>query len=92
MTTYILGIDISTSVVGFAVFDLDYKLITYDKLKFKSNLPLEQRAEYFKNKIIHYDKYYTISDVYIEAPALMFGRGRTTEQTMAKLQRFNGMC
>jgi len=92
MTTYILGIDISTSVIGFAVIDLDFKLITYDKLKFKSNLPLEQRAEYFKNKIIHYDKYYTISDVYIEAPALMFGRGRTTAQTMAKLQRFNGMC
>ena len=52
MNTYILGLDISTSIVGFAVMDMDKNLITYDKLKYKSSQPLEERAEFFKNKII----------------------------------------
>lgn len=92
MKTKILGIDISTSMIGFAVMDSDKKLISYDKLKFKSDKTLEQRAEYFKNKIINIDKYHSISEVFIEQPAMMFGRGKTTAQTMSKLQRFNGMC
>ena len=44
MKTYILGIDISTSIVGFAVMTADYNLIAYDKLKFKKGLTLEQKA------------------------------------------------
>lgn len=92
MKTYILGIDISTAVVGFAVMTVDHKLITYDKLKFKKDLTLEQRAEYFKNKVESIDSYYCISEVFVEQPAMMFGRGKTTANTMAKLQRFNGMC
>ena len=31
--TYILGLDISTSVIGMAVMDLDKKLIHYRNLK-----------------------------------------------------------
>jgi len=92
MKTYILGIDISTSIIGFAIMTPDHKLIAYDKLKFKKDLPLEERAEYFKNKLEHFDSYYCISEVFVEQPAMMFGRGRTTANTMAKLQRFNGMC
>jgi len=92
MTSNILGIDISTSVIGIAVMSTDYKLVTYDKIKFKSDMPLEQRAEYFRNKIKHLDEYYYISEVYVEQPAMMFGRGKTTANTMSKLQRFNGMC
>lgn len=92
MKTYILGVDISTSVIGLAVMTADHKLVTYDKLKFKKDLTLEERAEYFKNKLEAIDKYYCISEVYVEQPAMMFGRGKTTANTMAKLQRFNGMC
>ena len=88
----ILGIDVSTSIVGFAIIDHNYNLKVYEKIKFKSNMPLEQRAQYFKNKISHYDNYYLIDDVFVEQPAMMFGRGKTTANTMAKLQRFNGMC
>tara|TARA_B110000211_G_C14035221_1_gene534173 strand:- start:312 stop:872 length:561 start_codon:yes stop_codon:yes gene_type:complete len=92
MKTYILGIDISTSVVGFAVMTDSHELVAYDKIKFKKDLALEQRAEHFKNKVEHFDKYYCISEVFVEAPAMMFGGGKTTANTMAKLQRFNGMC
>lgn len=92
MQTYVLGLDISTSVIGFAIMDTDLKLITYDKLKFKTSQPLEERASFFKNKLLHFEKYYAICNVYVEQPAMMFGRGKTTAQTMSKLQRFNGMC
>jgi hypothetical protein len=30
--------------------------------------------------------------VFVEQPAMMFGGGKTTAQTMSKLQRFNGMA
>ena len=92
MKTNIIGLDISTSTIGIAVMDIDFKLVTYDKIKFKSNMPLEQRCAYFKNKIKHLDEYYYIAEVYVEQPAMMFGRGKTTANTMSKLQRFNGMC
>ena len=92
MKTYILGLDISTAIVGFAVMTTEFQLVTYDKLKFKKGLTLEQKAEHFKNKVGHFDSYYCISEVFVEQPAMMFGRGKTTANTMSKLQRFNGMC
>ena len=92
MKTYILGIDISTAIVGFAIMTTDFQLITYDKLKFKKDLTLEKKAEYFKNKVEHFDSYYCISEVFVEQPPMLFGRGKTTANTMSKLQRFNGMC
>jgi Holliday junction resolvasome RuvABC endonuclease subunit len=88
----ILGLDISTSMIGIAVIDDKYKLKTYDKIKFKTDMPLEERVDFLVNKLHHLDKYYNLSAVYIEQPAMMFGRGKTTAQTMSKLQRFNGMC
>jgi len=89
---YVLGMDVSTSVVGFAVMDLDMKLKAYDKIKFKSDLSLEERAEFVRNKVKHFNQYYFIDSVYVEQPAMLFGRGKTTANTLAKLQRFNGMC
>ncbi len=88
----ILGIDVSTSKVGLAIIDFDGNLKTYDMIKFKKEHSLEQRAVSFENKILKFDKYYHINSVYIEQPAMMFRGGKTTAATMAKLQRFNGMC
>ena len=92
METYILGLDISTTIVGFAVMTTDFKLIAYDKLKFKKGMSLEQKTDHFRNKVEHFDSYYCISEVYAEQPAQLFRRGKTTANTMSKLQRFNGMC
>ena len=88
----ILGIDVSTTKVGLAIIDLDGQLKTYDLIKFKKEHSLEEKAISFENKIIKLDKYYDITSVYVEQPAMMFRGGKTTAFTMAKLQRFNGMC
>ena len=90
--TYILGLDISTSVIGMAVMDLDKKLIHYRNLKMNSKDDLEIRCWQFKQELLNVFEDYAFDDVYVEQPAMMFGGGRTTAQTMSKLQRFNGMC
>jgi len=94
MTTkiYYLGVDISTSKIGIAVIDSDKNIVVSEVIKFKDGNSLEEKAQLFENKLLKLNKYYFISDVFIEEPFVAFGGGKTTAQTMAKLQRFNGMC
>ena len=87
-----IGLDISSSKVGVAVIDADHNIKVSEVIKFKTSLSLEERAEIFAKKMAHLEKHYVAISVYIESPALMFKGGKTTAQTMAKLQRFNGMC
>ena len=47
----ILGLDISTSKIGYAIIDDHEKLIDYGLIKYKSNVQLELRAEDFINHI-----------------------------------------
>lgn len=92
MTNYILGLDISTSVIGMAIMDKDFKLVTYRNLKMDSKDDLEIRAWQFKEIVKELFLTYSFKAVFVEEPAMMFGSGKTTAQTMSKLQRFNGMC
>lgn len=87
----ILGLDISSSRIGIALLDGD-KLIISETLKLKSNMCLEERAKIFERRMKEIDQNYVVYGLYIEQPALMFRGGKTTAQTMATLQRFNGMC
>lgn len=88
----ILGVDISTSKIGIALLDKDKKIVVSEVIKMKPENTLEEKATLFENKLLKLKKYYFISDVFIEEPFIAFGGGKTTAQTMAKLQRFNGMC
>lgn len=94
MTTkiYYLGVDVSTSKIGIAVLDSHKNIIVSEVIKFKDGNTLEEKAALFENKLTKLQKYYFIADVFIEEPFVAFGGGKTTAQTMAKLQRFNGMC
>ena len=87
-----LGLDISSSKIGIAILDRDDNIVVSEVLKLKSNMSLEERAAKFEQRMQQLDKHYVIYNVYVEEPALMFKGGKTTAQTMAKLQRFNGMC
>ena len=88
----ILGLDVSTSKIGIAVMDYDKKIVSSDLIKFKTETSLEERAKLFENKLIKLKKHYPIMEVFVEEPFIAFGGGKTTAHTMAKLQRFNGMC
>ncbi len=87
-----IGLDISSSKVGIAVLDSDDNIKVSEVLKFKTNMALEERADIFAQRMRQLEKHYVPIAIYIEQPALMFKGGKTTAQTMAKLQRFNGMC
>ena len=86
----ILGLDISTSKIGYSIIDKDNNLVTCHFMKLKT-LALEERAEIFYEFLCGLSKKYEIKDIFIEEPFSMFGGGRTTAATMSKLQRFNGM-
>ena len=87
----ILGLDVSTSKIGYCILNEKKELIENEFMKLKP-LPLEDRAEIFYLFMITLKNKYEIKEIFIEEPFSMFGGGRTTAGTMAKLQRFNGMC
>lgn len=87
----ILGLDISTSKIGYCILDNNKNIIANEFMKLKP-LQLEDRAEIFYEFLSVLSKKHNIEHVFIEQPFSMFGGGRTTAMTMSKLQRFNGMC
>lgn len=87
----ILGLDISTSVIGYSIIDNQSRLVACNFMKLKT-LALEERAEIFYEFLCVLKMKYNIQHIFIEEPFSMFGGGKTTAMTMAKLQRFNGMC
>tara|TARA_B100000131_G_scaffold318437_1_gene362297 strand:+ start:1019 stop:1546 length:528 start_codon:yes stop_codon:yes gene_type:complete len=88
----ILGLDISTSVIGIAVLDEDKNLVSYDAIKFKPDVSLEERADFLSKEIQTLNTTWRIKHVFVEQPFIAFSGGKTTAVTMSKLQRFNGMC
>ena len=88
----ILGIDVSTSKIGYCVVDDQQNLLEVHFKKLKEET-LEQKAwSFFCNELKGIQRKYKITEVRIEEPFTMFSGGKTTAGTMAKLQRFNGMC
>lgn len=87
----ILGLDLSTSKIGYCILNEKKEIIANEVIKLKP-LSLEDRAEIFYEFLTVLSKKHKIKDVFIEEPFTMFGGGRTTANTMANLQRFNGMC
>ena len=88
----ILGLDISTTKIGYAIIDSNQNLQESKVIKFKSDVPLEKRAKVFEEKILNLMVKYDIQHIFAEQPLMVFSRGKSTAHTMAKLQRFNGMC
>jgi len=91
MIDVVLGLDVSSSKVGLAIIDFDHKLLKFQLTKFNSKKPLEERCSELEQVVLAIAKQYSIKEVYIEAPFMMFSGGKTTAMTMSKLQRFNGM-
>ena len=79
-------------VLKFQKMNLKISIVQSDLIKFKTETSLEERAKLFENKLAKLKKYYLITHVFVEEPFIAFGGGKTTAHTMAKLQRFNGMC
>ena len=88
----ILGLDISSSRIGYCLINENEELLLVDEIKLKSSQTLEERADIFKNTMEIIKEHSEVNYVFIEQPFMAFSGGKTTAATMAKLQRFNGMC
>jgi len=88
----ILGLDISSSRIGYCLINENEDLLLVDEIKLKPSQSLEERADIFKNTIEIIKEHSEVDYVFIEQPFMAFSGGKTTATTMAKLQRFNGMC
>jgi Holliday junction resolvasome RuvABC endonuclease subunit len=87
----ILGIDVSTSKIGYCVLDDKQNLLEVHFKKLKEDTLEDKAWKFFSNELKDIDRKYKIKEVRIEEPFTMFSGGKTTAGTMAKLQRFNGM-
>ena len=88
----ILGLDISSSRIGYCLINEKEELLLVDEIKLKPSQSLEERADIFKDTMKIIKEHSEVEYVFIEQPFMAFSGGKTTAATMAKLQRFNGMC
>ena len=88
----ILGLDISTSITGYAIVDFDGKVIeighwdTRNKNKFTD---FYDKAQFIKNKLNELD--YPIDHIFIEPALNMFMMGRSSSHTISTLTKINGI-
>jgi len=88
----ILGLDVSTSRIGWAIINDKQELVDSDFFKTKAKTPLEERATALKENVLApIMAIHNITEIRIEEPFSMFSGGKTTAKTMSSLQRFNGM-
>ena len=101
----ILGIDISTSITGFAVVG-DGQLLHYSSVDLrkhkgafnKANVIKEFIEDLFENYQLDQEDYpgwgnskHPIESIYIEQPLHMFMRGKSSAKTISTLMTFNGI-
>jgi len=86
----ILGLDISTSITGFAIID-DGKLLEYGAVDLRKQKCLFDKSVLLRDKTRSLSSVYQFKHVFIEKPFAFFSSGGSSSKTMALLQRFNGM-
>ncbi len=101
----VLGVDISTSITGFAIV-ADEQLVFYDSIDLRKHKNVFDKTIAIKEKILDlYEMYqcnnddswrmgeskYPIEHIFIEQPFTFFNSGGSSAKTMATLQKFNGI-
>tara|TARA_R110002020_G_scaffold80804_3_gene201325 strand:- start:263 stop:817 length:555 start_codon:yes stop_codon:yes gene_type:complete len=101
----ILGVDVSTSITGFAVV-ADGQLVFYDSIDLRKHKNVFDKTIAIKEKILDlFEMYqcnnddglqlgaseYPIEHIYVEQPFTFFNSGGSSAKTMATLQKFNGI-
>lgn len=88
----ILGLDISSSITGFALVNADTsELLLYDHIDLRKKKCVFEKAKYVKEYLINIKSSANITHIYIEQPFTFFKSGGSSAKTMAILQKFNGI-
>lgn len=91
MTSNILGLDVSTNIIGYTILSSEGKYLDSGFCDLDSKKSTVQKAAQFHHVLRELDDRYHISSVWIEEPFMMFAKGGSSAQTMSKLSSFNGM-
>ena len=94
----ILGIDVSTSITGFAIIDGEGKIVLSEACDLRKHKDFFSKCVVIREHILDIcDKHCAllngegIEHIYIEQPFTFFNSGGSSGKTMAALQRFNGV-
>jgi len=86
----ILGLDVSTSIMGVCVLK-DDKIVHTDYIDMRKIGSFFEKAQKVENALKEIRKNFKIEYVFIEQALMFFRRGGSTAKTMSVLQRFNGI-
>jgi hypothetical protein len=86
----ILGLDLSTSIVGVCVLD-NNKIAHTEYIDLRKVGSFFEKAKKAETVLKEIRKNYNIEYVFIEQALMFFRRGGSTAKTMSVLQRFNGI-
>ena len=95
----VLGIDISTSITGFAVLNNEGELVYSDSIDLRKYKTVFRKSVEIKEKILDIFEEFVvdacdddiIEHIYIEQSLHMFMRGKSSAKTLSTLTRFNGI-
>ena len=86
----ILGLDISTSIVGVCVMN-DNKIVYTEYIDLRKTGNFFEKAQKVQDSLKEIKKNHKIEHIFIEQALMFFRRGGSTAKTMSVLQRFNGI-
>ncbi len=88
----ILGLDISTSITGYAVVDFDNNIVeigSWDMRNKKLYPDLFSKALFIKKQLMKMD--FPLDHIFIEPALNMFMAGKSSSHTISTLIKFNGI-
>ncbi len=86
----ILGLDVSTSIIGVCLLK-DNKIVKADYIDLRKTTGLLHKAQVVEDYINHNLKHVEIEHIFIEQALMFFRKGGSTAKTMSILQNFNGV-
>ena len=85
-----LGLDASTTTVGYAFVD-GKEIVTMGFIPIQKEETIRDKVEFTMKEITKVDPFNQVEQIYIEDSLSGFMRGRTSQQTIIKLAKFNAV-
>ena len=89
-----LGLDISTSIIGFCLINYKKELVLLDYIDLRKIKCIFEKSVVVKEKLLSLKKEYKFSDdfsISIEEAFQSFSKGFSSARTLSQLNRFNGI-
>jgi len=89
--SYILGLDVSTSIIGYTIINSDQAVIEIDHIDLRKLKDLWEKADYARNRLKDIIAKHDITSTYIEESLQVFRSGFSSAHTLSTLSKFNGL-